>query len=142
MLTQERSSTPCLRTRLDGRRLDAAPLQVELEPDAGQPVGAERQRLVERREIGRDASQAFEIAAAHAAARGAVAHLAQVVRVREDERPVGEVEDVELQHVAAELHRELERRERVLGRERGGAAVADAREPAFAAGAAGSSGRV
>ena len=119
--------------RLDGRRFDPQPLQVELEADAGQPVGAERQCFVERREIGRDASQPFEIATAHAAARRAVAHFAQVVRVREDERAVGEVEDVELQHVAAELHRELERLQRVLRRQRGSAAVTDAGEPAFRA---------
>jgi len=38
---------------------------------------------------------------------GTVAHLTQVVRMRKDESPVGEIEDVELQHVAAELDREL-----------------------------------
>ena len=42
----------------------------------------------------------------------------------EHERPV-ELEHVELDQVAAELDRERERGDRVLGRERRGAAVAD-----------------
>ena len=58
----------------------------------------------------------------------AVAHLVQVVRMREHECPVGERQNVELEHVAAELDRELERLQRVLRRERGRAAMPDARE--------------
>ena len=46
--------------------------------------------------------------------------------MRKDERPVGEIENVELQHVAPELDRELERPQRVLRRKRRSAAVADA----------------
>ena len=60
-----------------------------------------------------------------ASAPGAVAHLPEVVGVRKHERPVVEIEDVELDDVAAELNCPLERLERVLGSERGGAFVAD-----------------
>jgi hypothetical protein len=48
--------------------------------------------------------------------------------VDEDDGAVDEVENVELEHVAAELHRELQRLERVLGRERRGSSVAYTRE--------------
>ena len=116
---------------LDGCRFGPQPFQVELEADAGQAVGTERQGFVEGGEIGRDAPQTFEIATAHAPTRSAMTHLAQIVRVREDESAVGEVENVKLQHVAAELHRELERLQSVLGRQRGSATVTDAHEPAF-----------
>jgi hypothetical protein len=54
-----------------------------------------------------------------------VADFVQIVRVREDERPVDEIEDVEFEHVAAELDRKLERAKCVLGRERRRAAVTD-----------------
>ena len=119
--------------RLDRRRLDSHPLEIELEPDAGQSLRAVGQRLVECREIGCNVSQRLEIATAHTAVRRAVAHLAQVVGVREDEGAVGEVEDVELEHVAPELHRERERLQCVLGREGGGATMTDAGEPSFRA---------
>src|SRR5204863_3395409 len=50
--------------------------------------------------------------------------------VRDDERSIALGENVELEHVAAELDRERERLGRVLGRERRRAAMADAREAA------------
>ena len=45
--------------RIDRRRLDTQSLEVELQSDARQAVGAERQGFVERREIRRDVSQAW-----------------------------------------------------------------------------------
>ena len=45
------------------------------------------------------------------------------------QRPVVQLEDVELDQVAAELHRPGERAQRVLGRERRSALVADAQRP-------------
>ena len=94
--------------RLDHRPLDAAALQVDLQPDVRQTVGAECERLVEGR-------------------RG---RPGQAELVGEHDRPVDKREDVELEHVAAELDGQLQRFERVLGRECRSAAVADAREPA------------
>ena len=118
-MAPERLGNPCL---------DAAALQIELEPDPWKVVGAEGQCLVQGRQPRRDLPEICEGAPAHASAGGAVAHLAQVAGMREHERTVDEVEHVELEHVAAELDRELEGRERVLGRERGGTAMADARK--------------
>ncbi len=54
------------------------------------------------------------------------AERADAVRERED--PVPAADDVELDHVDAELDGERERLERVLGRERRGAAMADAHD--------------
>src|SRR5712691_5868671 len=48
---------------------------------------------------------------------------------REHELAVGEVEHIELDQVHPELGREPERAQRVLGRERGGTAVANAESP-------------
>ena len=56
----------------------------------------------------------------------AVRELEEVVGVREHEGAVSEGEDVELDHVHALCDRALQRRQRVLRRERGGATVADA----------------
>jgi hypothetical protein len=103
----ERLGNPCL---------NAAALQIDLEPDPWKVVGAEGQCLVQSRQPGRDLPEICEGAPAHASAGGAVAHLAQVAGMRKHKRPVDEVEHVELEHVAAELDRELEGRERVLGR--------------------------
>ena len=60
----------------------------------------------------------------------AVADLEQVVRVGDHERPVVQLEHVELDQVAAQLDRPDERAQRVLGLEGGGALVADAQRPA------------
>ena len=92
---------------VDHRPLDAAALEVDLQPDAGQTFGEERERLVERRDAG---------------------HRESASVVRDDDRPVRAREHVELEHVAAELDGELERLERVLGRECRGPAMADAGE--------------
>ena len=62
-----------------------------------------------------------------------MADLGKVVRVREHERPVREVEHVELDRVDTARERGLERPQRVLGRDRGGAAVADADQRSVAA---------
>jgi hypothetical protein len=57
-----------------------------------------------------------------------VADLEQIVGVREHERAIREVEDVELEHVAAELDRKLQAAQCVLACERRRAAVANAGE--------------
>src|SRR5437763_7444965 len=114
--------------RLDDTRLHAAALEIDLQTDSREPLGAEGEGLVQRREIGGESAQALQRASAHHAACSAVADLVQVVRMREHERPVLQIEDVELEHVATELNRELERAQRVLGRERRGTAVPDAGE--------------
>ena len=67
---------------------------------------------------------------AHPAARGAVAHLLEVVGVREHERPALEVEDVELDQVDAHLDGRPERAKGVLGSERRRAAMTDAEHAA------------
>src|SRR5207247_521445 len=97
------------------------------------PLGEERECLVERRQVRREATNRVECLAADASARRPVTDLAQIVRVREHERAVRERQDVELEHVAAELDRELERAQRVLRCQRRCAPVADARELAGAA---------
>src|SRR5581483_12489013 len=61
---------------------------------------------------------------------GAVADLEEIVRMGEDERPVVQVEHVELDEVAAELHRAPDRPQRVLRLQRGGALVADSKRSA------------
>src|SRR5215210_2803311 len=108
--------------------LDAPPLEVHLKPDSRKPFNAEGECLVEGRQIGRDSPEPVEGARAYAATRGAVAHFVQVVRMGEHERSVGDVEDVELEHVAAQLDRQLQRAQCVLGRKRRGASMADAGE--------------
>ena len=96
-------------------------------------AGEAGERLVERRQLRRELAQLGERAVAHGADSRAVAHLVQVVRVREDERAAGEVEHVELDRVDARRERDLERAQRVLGRERGRAAVADPDQRAVSA---------
>ena len=110
--------------------LDPTPLQVELQAGSRQPLGAKGERLVERREVRCKSPQTIERAPPNPAAARTVADLTEVVRVREHERPVHEVENVELEHVAAELDRKLESAQRVLRRERRRAAVTDTREVA------------
>jgi hypothetical protein len=90
----------------------------------------ERERLVERRQVGRDLSERLQREATDAARRGAVADLVEVVRVGEDERAAPEVEDVELDHVDAGLDRGAKRRQGVLRRERGRASMADPKHAA------------
>ena len=63
-------------------------------------------------------------------ARGTVAHLLEVIGVREHERPALEVENVELDQVDAHLDRRPERAKRVLGSERRRAAMTDAQHAA------------
>src|SRR5438093_9354562 len=114
--------------RLDGPGLKAAALEVDLQPDAREPLGTEGEGLVQRREVGREPAQALERALSHRPACSAVADLVQVVRMREHERPVLQIEDVELEHVATELDGELQGSQRVLWRQRGRTAVPDAGE--------------
>ena len=111
--------------RLDDGLLVAVPFQVDLEADVRGALAEEGKRLVEGRQGGRDRPKLRERHSSDASAPGAVAHLPEVVGVRKHERPVVEIEDVELDDVAAELNCPLERLERVLGSERGGAFVAD-----------------
>src|SRR4029450_4721441 len=79
-------------------------------------------------------AQCREAPAPNPSTSRAVTDLVQIVRVRQHERPVVEVEDVELEHVTAEVDCELERRDGVLGGERRRAAMPDPRKGAvFAA---------
>ena len=95
--------------RLHDLPLEARALQVDLQTDRRQSLRTERKGLVKRRKLGSHAPERIEAAAADTTARGAVADLAQVVGVREHERAVDEVEHVELEHVAPELDRQLQR---------------------------------
>ena len=63
------------------------------------------------------------------AAGSTVADLQQIVGMRQHERPVVQLEDVELDEVASELHRAGERSQRVLGLEGRSTLVADAQRP-------------
>ena len=92
-----------------------AQLEVDVESDRRCLVDEVRERLVERRQLGRDLAQLLERTRAHPAARGTVAHLLELVRVREHERPLLEVEDVELDQVNAHLDGRAERGQGVLG---------------------------
>jgi hypothetical protein len=83
------------------------------------------ERVVERRQLRRDLAQRVKALRAHPPGRRAVADLQQVVRVREDERAVLQLEHVELDEVAAEVDRARERAQGVLRLERRRALVAD-----------------
>ena len=98
-------------------------LQVDVQRHVSR--GQEGERVVERRELRSELLQLGERAVAHGADSGAVADLGEVVRVSEHERTAGEVEHVELDRVDTVRKRHLERTQRVLGRERRGAAVPD-----------------
>ena len=94
-------------------------------------LGEERERVGERRQLGRDLARGREGEAAEGAARPPVGHLVEIVRVRDHELAGVEREDVELDQVGAGVQRRPERAQRVLGRERGSTAVADTeRSPA------------
>src|SRR5436190_6227896 len=94
--------------RLDHCPLGAGRLEVDLCTGLG-PC-QKRKRLVERRELGRDLR----------------------CRMGEDERSV-ELEDIELDQVAAEFQRERERGDRVLGRQRSRTSVPDPQRAPFPA---------
>ena len=74
---------------------------------------------------GSDLPQLLQRERAHPASRGPVAHLLQVIGVRQHERPARQVENVELDHVDAHLDRRPESVQRVLGSEGCRAAVTD-----------------
>ena len=110
-----------------GELVEARPqLEVDVQPDVRSLVDEERERLVERRQLRSDLAQLLERERAHPASRGAVAHLVEVIGVREHERPARQVENVELDQVDAHLDRRAERAQRVLGSEGRRAAVTDA----------------
>ena len=100
--------------------------------DTGGLVHEEGERLVERREVGSDRTQLGEGEPAQRPGRRAVADLVQVVGVRDDELAGAEAEHVELDEVHSGLERRAERAQRVLGRERGRSAMADAERPSVA----------
>ena len=94
-------------------------------PDAAELL----QRLVQRRQLRRDLAQRGEALLADPASGRTVADLQQIVRMGQHERPVVQLEDVELDQVAAELDRPGERAQRVLGLEGRSTLVADAQRP-------------
>ncbi len=100
-------------------------LQIDVEADVGRLVGEERERVVERRQLRRELAELGERPRADRARGAPVAHLVEVVGVRQHERAAREVEDVELDEVDALLDGRPEGAERVLGREVRRAAVAD-----------------
>ncbi len=100
-------------------------LEVDVQADAGRLLGEEGDRLVECRQLRSDLTELVQREVLHASARGAVAHLVEPIRVGYDERPSCERDDVELDEVDAEAHREPERAQRVLRRRFGGPAVPD-----------------
>ena len=120
-----RRSSPCRCER--GRELvePRRELQVDVQADARRLVREERERLVERRQLGRDLAELLEGARPDGAGGDAVAHLVEVIGVRDDERPARQVEDVELDEVDAELDGGAERAQRVLGLDERRAAMAD-----------------
>ena len=129
VLTHERSSTLVAAAPPRRRRLDAATLEIELEPDPREGRSAQKASASSR--VGNPGATCLRSARCRRRTRPRAAPWLTSRRssgMREHERPVDEVEHVELEHVAPELDRELERRERVLGRERGRTAMADARE--------------
>ena len=101
-----------------------------MQSDAGRLVDEERERVVERRQLGSDLAELLERERAHPARRGTVTHLLEAVGVREHERPPLEVEDVELDQVDAHLDGRPERAKGVLGSERRRAAMTDAQHAA------------
>ena len=76
-------------------------LQVDVQADRRRLLGEERQRLVERRQVGRDLPQLGERPLPHRARRPAVAHLVEVVGVGQDEGAASQVEHVELDEIDA-----------------------------------------
>ena len=114
-----------------GELVEALPqLEVDVQSDAGRLVDEERERVVERRQLGSDLAQLLERERAHPARRGTVTHLLEAVGVREHERPPLEVENVELDQVDAHLDGRPERAKGVLGSERRRAAMTDAQDAA------------
>ena len=122
-LTTARSESPC-RDEPVGDLVEAR-RQLQVDVDADVVPGQEVEGVVERRQLRGDLPQLREGALADAARGCAMADLGKVVRVREHERPVREVEHVELDRVDTACERGLERAQRVLGRDRRRAAVAD-----------------
>ncbi len=100
-------------------------LQIDVKADARRLVREERECLVQRRQLGCDLTELPEGARPDGAAGDAVAHLVEVIGVRDDERPARQVEDVELDEVDAELDGSAERAQRVLRLDECSAAMAD-----------------
>ncbi len=91
--------------------------------------GQEAERVLEGRQLRDDLSQLLEPQLTDVTGGYAVAYLEQVVRVGEHESAVGEVENVELDEVDANLERSPERGQRILGCKRRGAPMADPQKP-------------
>ena len=108
-------------------------LQVDVEPDLLRLVDEERERLLERRQLGRELAELVEGARTHGALGRAVAHLVEPVRVGQDERPARKIEDVELDEVDTVRDRLAKGAERVLRGEVRGSAMTDPEHRAVAA---------
>ena len=100
-------------------------LQVDVEPDVWRLVDEERQRLVEGRQRGRHLSKLLERERPYRPGGRAMAHLLEVIRVREHEWAARQVEHVELDEIDAVRDRRTQRGERVLGSEVRSPAMAD-----------------
>ena len=108
-------------------------LEVDVEPDVRRLVDEELERLLERRQLGRDGAQLGQRPLPHGPVGCAVADLVEVVGVREHERPAREVENVELDEVDAVRDGFAKRVERVLRREMRRAAMPDPEHGAVSA---------
>jgi hypothetical protein len=95
-------------------------------------VYEEREPLAERRYLRANLPETLERPVSHRAARGAVTHLVEVVRVSDHELAVAKIEDVELDEIHARFYRCPEGLKRVLGCESRRPSVANAERPPIA----------
>ena len=100
-------------------------LQVDVEPDLGRLVDEERERVIEGREVRGHLAERLERLVPDPSGGSPVTDLVEMIGVGENERPVPEVEDIELDQVDARIDGGPKRVECVLRRQGRGAAVTD-----------------